>query len=197
MPRVGLTIDRLVSAAAELADSGGLDAVTVSALARGFGVKDASLYSHVKNVQDLRSRLAVRCAAEFADGLGEALAGRSGRAALAGFARAYRDFAVGSPGRYAATQLPLPAETLAASPGHLRMVEYTYALLRSYDLAEPDRTDAVRLLRSTLHGFAALEAAAAFHAERPLDASWSRMIDALHQLLTHWPPAQASTTLSP
>ncbi|MFJ5546925.1 TetR/AcrR family transcriptional regulator [Streptomyces sp. NPDC093225] len=197
MARAGLTADRVVAAAAELADSVGLDAVTLSALARGFGVKDASLYSHVSNLRDLRSRLAVRSAAEFSDRLGTALAGRSGKAALAGFAEAYRAYAVGHPGRYAATQLELPPETLAASPGHLRLVEYTYALLRSYDLDEPDRTDAVRLLRSTFHGFAALEAAAAFRAERDLDASWNRMIDALDTLLAGWPAASASPRVAP
>ncbi|MER5930370.1 WHG domain-containing protein [Streptomyces sp. NPDC002054] len=185
--RAGLTPDRIVEAAAELADSAGFDRITVSALARHFGVRDASLYSHLRNLQDLRERLAVRCAAEFADLLGAALAGRSGRDALAGFATAYRDYAVAHPGRYAATQLPLPADRVAASAGHRRMTEYTYALFHGYGLEEPDLTDAVRLVRSTLHGFAALEASAAFRAPRRPDASWPRMLEALHTLLTAWP----------
>lgn len=62
MVRAGLTTDRVVEAAADLADSIGLDKVTVSALARGFGVKDASLYSHVRSVQDLRTRVALLAA---------------------------------------------------------------------------------------------------------------------------------------
>ncbi|MCB5170112.1 WHG domain-containing protein [Streptomyces bambusae] len=197
MPRAGLTPERVVEAAAELADEIGLDQVTVSAVARGFGVKDASLYAHVRGLSDLRSRLATASAAAFADRINTALAGRSGHEALAAFAQAYRTFAVHHPGRYAATQLALPAETLEASPGHRRLVELTYALFLGYDLAEPDRTDAVRLLRSTLHGFAALEAAGGFGAPRDLDASWARMIEALHALLTRWPPAPPSATLSP
>ncbi len=48
MARAGLTPERLTRAAAELADEVGFGNVTVSALARRFGVKDASLYSHVK-----------------------------------------------------------------------------------------------------------------------------------------------------
>ncbi|MEV7618278.1 WHG domain-containing protein [Streptomyces sp. NPDC089799] len=185
--RAGLTPDRIVEATAELADSAGFDRISVSALARHFGVRDASLYSHVRGLQDLRERLAVRCAAEFADRLGAALAGRSGRDALAGFATAYRDYAVQHPGRYAATQFPLAPEITAASPGHRLMIEYTYALFRAYDLAEPDLTDAVRLLRSTLHGFAALEAAAAFRAARSPDASWPAVLEALHTTLANWP----------
>ncbi|MCB5181576.1 TetR/AcrR family transcriptional regulator [Streptomyces antimicrobicus] len=189
MPRAGLTPQRLVEAAADLADSAGLDRVTISALARGFGVKDASLYSHIRSLDDLRARLAVHCAAEFADRIGSALAGRSGRSALTAFADAYRGYALAHPGRYAAVQLRLPADVVAASPGHAKLVEYTGALLRSYGLGEPDLTDAVRLLRSTFHGFAALEAADAFGAPRPVQESWSRALDALHSLLTRWPTA--------
>lgn len=53
--RAGLTVDRITQAAAALADEVGFEAVTLSALARSFGVKDASLYSHVKNLQDVRA----------------------------------------------------------------------------------------------------------------------------------------------
>jgi hypothetical protein len=45
--RVGLTTARLVTAGAELADEVGFAHVTVSALARRFDVKVASLYAHV------------------------------------------------------------------------------------------------------------------------------------------------------
>ncbi|MBW5486685.1 TetR/AcrR family transcriptional regulator [Streptomyces bambusae] len=188
MPRAGLTPQRIVEAAVDLVDTAGLDRLSVSALARGFGVKDASLYSHIRGLADLRARLAVHCAAEFADRIGSAVAGRSGRDALAAFAGAYRDYAVSHPGRYAATQLELPPEVLAGSPGHAALVEHTYLLLRPYALAEPDGTDAVRLLRSTFHGFAALEATGAFHAAREVPASWNRIVEALHTLLTNWPP---------
>ncbi|MDJ0384284.1 TetR-like C-terminal domain-containing protein [Streptomyces sp. G-G2] len=192
MPRAGLTPGRIVEAAAALADAEGLGHLTVSALARGFGVKDASLYSHIRGLDDLRTRLAVRCAAEFADRLGSALAGRSGEEALTAFADAYRAYALDHPGRYTATQLRLPPEVVAASPGHLRMVEFTAAVLRGYALPEPDLTDAVRLLRSTFHGFADLEASDAFGHPRAVPESWSRITGALHTLLANWPRTPAA-----
>jgi AcrR family transcriptional regulator len=194
MVRAGLTQDRLTEAAAELADDIGFDNVTISALARRFGVADASLYSHVKNLRDLRFRVATRAAAEFADVLAPAVAGRSGRAALAAFADAYRGFALAHPGRYAATNVRLPAEVVAASPGHLRLIEYTTAMLRGFPLAEPDRTDAVRLLRSTFHGFVALEAAGGFGHPRDVTTSWHAAVAALGQLLEHWPTAPPTST---
>ncbi|KOU68300.1 TetR/AcrR family transcriptional regulator [Streptomyces sp. NPDC054949] len=189
-PRAGLTAERVTRAAADLADEVGFDKVTVSALARNFGVKDASLYSHVRNLQDLRIRVAVLAAGEIADLIGAAVAGRSGRDALAAFADSYRDFALRHPGRYAATQIQLPPERGAASAGHLRFIDLTYGVLRAYGLAEPDLTDAVRLLRSTFHGYSGLEATGGFGHPRDVGASWERIIDVLHVALENWPPAR-------
>lgn len=60
-------------------------------------------------------------------------------------------------------------------------------MLRAYGLSEPDLTDAVRLLRSTFHGFCGLEAIGGFGAPRDVQASWKRALDALHVALEHWP----------
>lgn len=49
MARVGLSAERLTLAGAELADEVGFEQVTLSALARQFDVKVASLYSHLKS----------------------------------------------------------------------------------------------------------------------------------------------------
>jgi AcrR family transcriptional regulator len=187
MARAGVTAERLVRAAADLADEIGFENVTVSALARGFGVKDASLYSHIKNAQDLRERVAVLALAELADRVGAALAGRAGKDALVAFANAYRDYARNHPGRYAAMQVELTPEIAAASAAG-RHSEMTRAILRGYHLAEPDQTDAVRLLHSTFHGYATLEAAGGFsHTPRDPESSWARTLDALDVLLRHWP----------
>ncbi|MFE0450469.1 TetR-like C-terminal domain-containing protein [Streptomyces sp. NPDC058914] len=187
MPRAGLTADRLVAAAADLADEVGFDNVTLSALARRFGVKDASLYSHVKNLQDLRTRVALLAGGEMIDHIAAAVAGRAGKEALAGFAEAYREYALRHPGRYAATQIPVDQDLLAGAPALRRTAEITYGMLRAYGLEEPDLTDAVRLLRSTFHGYCALEAGGGFGAPRDVRRSWEKAIDALHTALTHWP----------
>ncbi|MDQ1015319.1 TetR/AcrR family transcriptional regulator [Streptomyces afghaniensis] len=188
MPRAGLTPDRLVAAAADLADEAGLDHVTLSALARRFGVKDASLYTHVRNLKDLRTRLALLTGGEMIDRIAAAVEGReAGRDTLGAFAAAYRAYALEHPGRYAATQLPIDQDLLTDSPAMRRTADVTYGMLRAYGLDEPDLTDAVRLLRSTFHGYCALESTGAFGAPRDVQASWDRAIDALHVLLQNWP----------
>jgi AcrR family transcriptional regulator len=187
MPRAGLTTDRVVRAAADLADATGFENVTVSALARHFGVKDASLYTHVKNLQDLRVRVALLAGGELIDEIAAAVAGRAGKEALAAFAGAYRAYALRHPGRYAATQSRVDRSLAAGSPALRRTAEITYGMLRAYGLTEPDLTDAVRLLRSTFHGYCALEATGGFGAPRDVQASWDKAVDALHVALEHWP----------
>ncbi|MEU0522286.1 TetR/AcrR family transcriptional regulator [Streptomyces niveus] len=187
MARAGLTIERLTEAGAELADEVGFENVTVAALARRFGVKDASLYAHLKNAADLRTRIAVVAVEEFAERVGTAVAGRAGRDSLVAFADAYRAFALERPGLYTATQLRIDPVPTPPPPAFLRTIELTYGMLRAYGLTEPDLTDAVRLLRSTFHGFSALEAGGGFAADRDVQASWERTVEALHVLLEHWP----------
>ncbi|MEV7090376.1 WHG domain-containing protein [Streptomyces sp. NPDC093085] len=189
MARAGLTAERLTAVGAELADEVGLEQVTMARVARRLGVKDASLYTHVRGLEDLRGRIALLAADEKTLRIAEATTGRAGKDALVAFADAWRGYAHQHPGRYMATQLPvrIDPELAAEAPGPRRAVELTYGMLRGYGLAEPDLTDAVRLLRSTFHGFVALEAAGGFAHERSPQQSWIRTLDALHTLLEHWP----------
>ncbi|ARQ69339.1 TetR/AcrR family transcriptional regulator [Streptomyces marincola] len=187
MVRAGLTAERLTRAGAELADEAGFDQVTVSALARRFDVKVASLYAHLRNSRELRTRIALLALEEIADRAAEALAGRAGKEALAAYANAYRDYAREHPGRWAAANIRLEPEEAAASAGgrHARM---TRALLRGYDLPEPDRTHAVRLLGSVLRGYVDLESRGGFsHSAPDSQETWERVIDALDALLRTWP----------
>ncbi|MEU5095145.1 WHG domain-containing protein [Streptomyces sp. NPDC020996] len=189
MARAGLSAERLTQAGAELADEVGFDQVTVSALARRFDVKVASLYSHVRNSQDLRTRIALLALEEMADRAADALAGRAGKDALTALADVYRDYAREHPGRYAAAQLRLDPATAAASAG-VRHAQMTRAILRGYDLAEPDQTHAVRLLGSVFHGYVSLELGGGFsHSAPDTQETWTRILDALDTVLRDWPSA--------
>ncbi|MFF4582212.1 TetR-like C-terminal domain-containing protein [Streptomyces sp. NPDC001389] len=187
MVRAGLSAARLTEAAAEMADEAGIENVSLSALARRFGVKDASLYSHVRNLRDLRVRVALLAGEEMTGRIAVAVAGRSGKDALVAFADAYRAYALERPGRYAASQMRFDPEEVAGSAGLLRSVELTYGMLRAYGLEDPDLTDAARLLRSTFHGYVHLELSGAFGHSREVRTSWARGLDALHVALENWP----------
>ncbi|MEU8980509.1 MULTISPECIES: WHG domain-containing protein [unclassified Streptomyces] len=185
--RVGLTTERLVRAGAELADEVGFEQATPAELARRFGVKTASLYSHVKNAHDLKTRIALLALEELADQVSTAVAGRAGKDALTAFANVYRDYALAHPGRFAAAQFRLDPQTAAASAG-VRHAQMTRAILRGYNLAEPHQTHAVRLLGSVFSGYVGLETAGGFsHSAPDSQESWTEILNALDALLRAWP----------
>ncbi|AZM58302.1 MULTISPECIES: TetR/AcrR family transcriptional regulator [unclassified Streptomyces] len=187
MARAGLTTERLVEAGADLADEIGFEHTTPSELARRFGVRTASLYSHVRNAHDLKTRIALLALEELADRVSVAVAGRAGKDALTAFADAYRDYAREHPGRFAATRFPLDPETAASSAG-VRHAQMSRAILRGYDLAEPQQTHAVRLLGSVFSGFVGLEGAGGFsHSSPDPQESWTEILNALDTLLRTWP----------
>ncbi|WP_299534213.1 TetR/AcrR family transcriptional regulator [uncultured Streptomyces sp.] len=190
MARTGLDAARVARAGAELADEIGFAHVTPSELARRLGVRTASLYSHVKNAENLRTRIALLALEELADEAAAALAGRAGKDALIAFADAYRDYAVRHPGRFAAARFRLDPETAAASAG-VRHAQMTRALLRGYDLDEPQQTHAVRLLGSVFNGYVELESAGGFsHSSPASQESWTEILGALDTLLRNWPTAR-------
>jgi hypothetical protein len=76
-------------------------------------------------------------------------------------------------------------EPAAEAPGPRRAAEPTHGMLPGYGLAEPDPTDAVRLPRSTFHGFVALEAVDGFALERSRQYFWNRALDTPHTLLAY------------
>jgi AcrR family transcriptional regulator len=192
MARAGLTTERVVEAAADLADTVGFEHITLAALARRFGVKDASLYAHVRGLADLSTRVAILSGLDLADRVADALAGRAGHDALLAFGHAYRDFALSHPGRYAATQHELDPAAFEDHPALLRNLTCTHTLLRGYDLAEPELTDAGRVLRSTFHGFVTLELAGGFRHSRDVEATWTNALEALHLMLSNWPKEEDS-----
>jgi AcrR family transcriptional regulator len=182
-----VTPERLVHAGADLADEVGFDKVTVSALARQFNVKVPSLYSHVKDSRDLKTRIALFALEELADRSAEALAGRAGKDALIALGNVYRDYARAHPGRYAATRMRLDPQTAATSAGP-RHAQLVRAILRGYRLGETDQSHAVRLIGSTFHGYISLELAGSFeHSNPDSQQSWLRIMDGLDALLRNWP----------
>ena len=60
-----------------------------------------------------------------------------------------------------------------------RLVAVVVAVLRGFELADEDALHAVRVLRSALHGFVALELAGGFGAPIDVDVSFERLVDVL------------------
>jgi AcrR family transcriptional regulator len=177
MPRAGLDPAAVVAAGAALADEVGPANLTMGLLAERLGVRTPSLYKHVAGQDDLNRRIAVLALNEVADVVGAATQGYAGRDALAAAARAFREFVVSHPGRYAATlgvEPTGPDDPLVVAAR--RGLEPFAAVLRGYDIPVADRDHALRMLRSLVHGFATLQAANGFQWSADVDESFEWLI---------------------
>ena len=179
MPRAGLTPERVVREAGDLADQEGLASLTLSAVAGRLGVRQPSLYKHVDSLAGLRRGISLAAKRELGTVLARATGGRAGPDAGRALAAAYRSWVVEHPGRYAATvRAPEPddEEDRRASD---EVVAVVLAVLAAFDLDDDAAIDAARALRSAIHGFVSLEAAGGFGLPRDVDRSFVFLVDAL------------------
>jgi len=181
--RAGLTPERVVAAAGDLADTGTL---TLATLAEHLGVRVPSLYKHVGGLDDLHRRLAVAGTADLTERLSTATVGRSGRDALHACATAWREYAREHPGRYAAVQ------RATGDPAAERLAGIVFAVLRGYGLTGDATVHATRAVRSALHGFCVLEAGGGFGLPQDVDTSFESLLDLLHTGLAARTPGGAA-----
>jgi AcrR family transcriptional regulator len=189
VPRAGLNTDRVVAAAAELADEAGPAQLTLAALAARLGVRQPSLYKHVASLDSLRQLIAMRGKAEAGDVLGRAAIGLPRDDALVAMAHAWRAWARDHPGRYQiAERAPAPGDA-----GHQavsdRFVAVIAAVMAGYGLHGDDAIDAIRVFRSALHGFISLEANDGFGMPVSVDRSFDRLVQALVRAMSSWSTA--------
>jgi AcrR family transcriptional regulator len=184
--RAGLTREKVISAAAVLADEIGFHDLTLAALARLFCVRLPSLYSHVASVHELKMAVALLALQRLAERAEEAVAGRAGRDALIALANTHRAFALEHPGLFHACRYPLDPPYVAGS-GALRLARTSHSTLRGYNLCEADRIHATRLIGSFVLGFSLLEMAGSFsHSAPACDETWDVVLDGLDALLLSW-----------
>ena len=164
MPRAGLSTFDVVAAGARLADEVGIGSVSLAALAERLHVRAPALYRHIDGIGDLQHRIATLAMTELGDALREALQGKSGVDAIRALFEAMHTYIVDHPARYAATvetRLRGPDDPLLAAT--TRVIDSIRAVLSSYGIPPEERDHAIRMLRCTVHGFALLQSADAFH----------------------------------
>jgi AcrR family transcriptional regulator len=183
--RVGIDKDAVVRAAAKIADDHGWDALTLARVAKRLRVRPPSLYNHVGGLEGIRRELKIRALRDLNATLTHATIGKSRDDAVRGLAAAYRAFVKRHPGTYAATMVAAPPKSdraLEAAAGQI--VETILAVLHGYGLDRREGLHAIRALRSTVHGFAALEIVGGFGIPLDVDKSFEWLVTALLAGLT-------------
>lgn len=176
----------VIDRAALLADEIGLDALTITKLGRTLGIAPPGVYRHVADLSDLRNAICQRASHEVAIALSAACTGLSGPDALTTLAHTLRRWARQHPARYAALQIAPDSDNAEGMAAADELLAVIASALRAYQLTNEYLTDAIRLIRSTLHGFITLEQGDGFKQPRSLDVTFERIIASLDTVLTTW-----------
>ena len=177
--RVGIDKDAVVRAAAKIADDHGWDALTLARVAKKLRIRSPSLYNHVGGLEGLRRELKLLALRDLNTALSRATIGKSRDDAIRGLATAYRAFVKRHPGTYAATMVAAPKNDPAMEAAASNIVETILSVLSGYGLDRREGIHAIRALRSTVHGFAALEIAGGFGIPLDVDKSFEWLVSAL------------------
>jgi len=174
--RVGLDRQTVIQAAADLADASGLEEVTLATLAARLGIRSPTLYHYVNGLDGLRRELALLGTRELARTLGQAVMGRSGAEAIEALALAYRAFAHAHPGLYTAGLRAADPEDIALLEAQAEVVEIALRVLTATQPGREEAIHTVRILRSMLHGFIALETNGGFGLPQDIDETFRRLV---------------------
>ena len=183
MPRAGLDSAAVLEAAVAIADSSGLESLTIAKLATSLGVKAPSLYNHIENLHQLKQQLTTHGLLLLLDRSRDAMAGVAGKDALFALGHSQRQFAKQHPGLWAATHLPVAGWSAAAQKAADTYLGLVLAVLRGYGTAGDTAIHVTRVLRASLRGFIDLEIGGGFGLPQSVDASFSTLLDLMDTAL--------------
>jgi len=177
--RVGIDRDAVIRAAAKIADDNGWDALTLASVAKKLRIRSPSLYNHVGGLEGIRRELKLLALRDLNAALTRATIGKSRDDAVRALAAAYRAFVKRHRGTYTATMVAAPKNDPALEAAAGNIVETILSVLSGYGLDRREGIHAIRALRSTVHGFAALEIAGGFGIPLDVDKSFDWLVSAL------------------
>jgi len=152
-----ITKEAVIQAASDIADTDGLNKVTLKVIAEKLGVRTPSLYNHIGSLDDLLREVAHKGMKAMNDEMLHAAIGNSGDLAIKSVSMAYFKYIIVHPGIYETIQW-----------AHWHGNEETAEIFESYKLLlvklilscnlKMQKTDEIlNLLTSVLHGYSSLQ----------------------------------------
>lgn len=171
--KAGLNKKTIIEAAARIADENGLANVTLKTLANTLRVKAPSLYKHFSGgLDELNKELMLYGWHSLEGEITKLAIGKAKDDAIIAVCYAYRNFVTMHKGLFDAMQwynMYQSEEHLRASQGTISVL---FQVLESYGLTEEQKVHCVRMLRSFLQGFSAIESHGGFGSPTPTDVSF-------------------------
>jgi AcrR family transcriptional regulator len=174
--RHGIDADIILQTAIQLADTEGLEQVTLAALAAKLNIKTPSLYNHIAGLPGLRKQLTLYGLQQLKENIMQAVLGKSGDGAVIAGCIAYVSFVRRHPGLYEATGIVTDRTDPEIQKANGDLLTLLLRILDAYKLEEKEALHVVRAVRSMAHGFATLETKGGFAMELDWDESLHLMI---------------------
>lgn len=176
-PKKNINLERVIDTAVTLADSHGIEAVTLARIAEELGIRVPSLYNYIAGLHGLHHEMRLWGLLQLGDSMRRAAVGRSGADGVISVAVAYRAFALAHPGVYPMTlNAPAPDETDIIGAGD-EIIAVMTAVLNPFALNAHNLIHAIRAVRSIVHGFVSLEIAGGFGLPQDRDESFQLLLN--------------------
>ncbi len=176
MDRPQIDQSLVVATAGDIADAEGLDAVTLTRVAKELGISQPALYRHVDGYEDLLRSLSLEGRRLLKDRLQQSAVGVAGDDAVRSVGHAWRAVVAERPGLMAATDRYPCAGDAELESAVEDIVDVIASSLSSYGLGADDQVHAARALRSAFHGFAHLEAGDGHPQPHDLDDTFEHIV---------------------
>lgn len=174
--RTQLSPEVVIETAATIADKNGIDALTLTKVAKELGTSQPALYRHLEGYEDLVRALSLKGRKMLAARLSEAAVGLSAEDAVRAMGLAWRRMVSDHPGLYAATdRYPCAGDSELEHAVDKIVVTLGQALI-GFELNEDQSVHAARTLRSAFHGFSHLESGDGFPQEQDVDETFDQLI---------------------
>jgi AcrR family transcriptional regulator len=168
----------IVAAGRDLLEAGGLDAVTMQAIAERVGIRAPSLYKRFPGRGALIAAIAAAALEDLARQLTPLSRDRDPAKGLRSLANAFRAFARANPRTYELLFRNLPPD--ARPPAELNAAAAAPILEVAKRLVGPDRAlEAARLVTAFAHGFVSMELSGAFRLGGDVDTAYRYGVDVL------------------
>ena len=157
MAHKGLNLDVVVKAAAELIEQQGRDAFSMRLLADQLGIKTASLYNHVENMETLLSEVCRYGMCLQKEAEMQAIEGWHGEEAVRFLAETYRSFAKEHRELYWLIMNMAAKDSRVLDDAAVLFTDPIKKVLEDFNLKEEESIHYRRLFRAIVHGFVAQE----------------------------------------
>lgn len=184
--RAGLTKEIVVETAMKIADTEGINNLTLLRLSKELGIRSPSLYEHVEGMDGLMKLLRLSGLKIMAWQFRRSVTGISGDEAIRRFADSFRKFVKEHPSVYSLTVQSDIGDSEEIRKTAKEILDIIYAILRIYGLSDDKIIHATRYMRSVLHGFVSLEISGGFGLEVRIEDSFDLIKEVIISNIMAW-----------